>query len=58
MGQNDRNMLLYYFRGGNDGNLYLTSEKILKNFGGDCNCPVTVCSVSVSQRQIKCHCKK
>jgi len=38
-------MLLYYFRGGNDGNLllYLTSEKFL----GDCNYPVALCSVSV-----------
>jgi len=45
MGHNDRNMLLYYFRGGNDVNLllHLASEKIL----GDCNCPVALCSASV-----------
>ena len=36
VGQNDRNMLLYYFWGGIDDNLllYLTSKEDIKNFGG------------------------
>jgi len=36
VGQNDRNMMLHYFRGGNDGNLllYLTSEKAFEISGG------------------------